>query len=518
MGLLRSTAIVSSMTMVSRVLGLLRDMVFTHIFGAGAVTDAFLVAFKIPNFLRRLFAEGAFSQAFVPVLSEYRAQHSPQETRELIQHVAGTLAGILFGVTVLVVLAAPVMVMIFAPGFLADKAKFDLTESLLRVTFPYILFISLTALAAGILNSYGKFAIPAFTPVLLNICLIVAAIWVSPMLEVPIAALAWAVFIAGVLQLSFQLPVVMRLGLLHWPRWGWKDPGVQKILKLMIPGILGSSAMQINLLLDTLLASFLISGSVTWLYLSDRMMELPLGVFGIALATVILPNLSEKYANADPKAFSHMIDWALRWVLIIGLPAAIGLAVLAKPILSTLFLYGDFTPEDVDMASMSLLAYAFGLLGFTLVKVLAPGYFARQDTKTPVKVSLIAMSSNMLFNIIFVVTMLKLEIKGAHTGLALATVLSSFINAGLLYRGLRKQDVFTPNHGWLKLFLQVGVASVAMLAILWWSMGTADIWYQADTLWRASHLGLMIIAAAVVYFFLLWLGGVRLQQLRRPVS
>lgn len=504
------------MTMVSRVMGLLRDMVFTHMFGAGIATDAFLVAFKIPNFLRRLFAEGAFSQAFVPVLSEYKARGEQQQIVDLTRNVAGTLAGLLFLITTVVILAAPIMVMIFAPGFLSDEVKFDLTESMLRITFPYIFFISLTALAAGILNSYGKFAIPAFTPVLLNICLIVAAIWISPMMAVPVTALAWGVFVAGILQLCFQLPMVAKLGLLRWPRWGWKHPGVQKILKLMVPGILGSSAMQINLLLDTLLASFLISGSVTWLYLSDRMVELPLGVFGIALATVILPNLSEKFANADPKAFSHMLDWALRWVLIIGVPASVGLAVLAKPILSTLFLYGDFTTLDVDMASMSLLAYSFGLLGFTLVKVLAPGYFARQDTRTPVKVSLIAMASNMIFNIIFVVTFLKLDIEGAHTGLAMATVLSSFINAVLLYRGLRKQQVYTPNPGWLKLFIQVGFASCVMFGILWWSNNAASVWYQADVLWRVSHLGLMIIVAAVSYFLLLWFSGVRLYQLHRP--
>lgn len=386
MGLFRSTAVVSSMTMVSRVFGLLRDMVFTRYFGADAGTDAFLVAFKIPNFLRRLFAEGAFSQAFVPVLTEVKTEQGDEAVSELVRNTLGTLAGILFILSVIGATATPILVMIFAPGFIDQAEKFALTTDMLRITFPYILFMSLTALSAGILNTYGRFAVPAFTPVLLNLSLIAAAIWLAPLMEVPIMALAWGVFIAGAAQLAFQIPFILKLGLLRWPRWGWKNSGVRRILKLMIPGIFGSSVMQINLLLDTVIASFLVSGSVTWLYLSDRMVELPLGIFGIALATVILPNLSQKHASGDPEAFSHMLDWALGLVLVIALPAAVALAVLAGPILSTLFLYGDFKPLDVEMASISLLVYSGGLMGFILVKVLAPGYFARQDTKTPVKV------------------------------------------------------------------------------------------------------------------------------------
>ncbi|MCW8901455.1 MAG: murein biosynthesis integral membrane protein MurJ, partial [Gammaproteobacteria bacterium] len=447
MGLFRSTAVVSSMTMVSRVFGLLRDMVFTRIFGADAGTDAFLVAFKIPNFLRRLFAEGAFSQAFVPVLTGVKNEEGDEAVSDLVRNTLGTLAGILFFMTVLAAIATPILVMIFAPGFIDQPEKFDLTTDMLRITFPYILFMSLTALSAGILNSYGRFAIPAFTPVLLNLSLIAAAIWLAPLMEVPIMALAWGVFIAGVAQLAFQIPFILKLGLLRWPRWGWRNSGVRRILKLMLPGIFGSSVMQINLLFDTLIASFLVSGSVTWLYLSDRMVELPLGIFGIALATVILPNLSQKHAAGDPKAFSRMLDWALRWVLVIALPAAVALAVLAGPILSTLFLYGDFRPLDVEMASISLLVYSSGLIGFILVKVLAPGYFARQDTKTPVKVGLIAMVANMIMNVAFVVPMLKLGWTAPHAGLALATSISAFINAGLLYRGLKKAGVYLPQTG-----------------------------------------------------------------------
>ncbi len=516
MGLFRSTAVVSSMTMFSRVFGLLRDMVFTRIFGAGAGTDAFLVAFKIPNFLRRLFAEGAFSQAFVPVLSTVKTEEGDDAVSELVRNTLGTLAGILFILTVIGAVATPVLVMIFAPGFIDQAEKFNLTTDMLRITFPYILFMSLTALSAGILNTYGRFAVPAFTPVLLNLSLIAAAIWLAPLMDVPIMAMAWGVFIAGVAQLTFQIPFILKLGLLRWPRWGWKNSGVRRILKLMIPGIFGSSVMQINLLLDTVIASFLVSGSVTWLYLSDRMVELPLGIFGIALATVILPNLSQKHAAGDPKAFSHMLDWALRLVLVIALPAAVALAVLAAPILSTLFFYGDFKPLDVEMASISLLAYSSGLIGFILVKVLAPGYFARQDTKTPVKVGLIAMVANMVMNIIFVVPMLKLGWPAPHAGLALATTFSAFINAALLYSGLKKAGVYSPRAGWMKLFLQSFLAVSVMGGIIFAVSADLSFWINASASQRIIQLSWIIPLGAISYFSVLWLTGLRFSQLRCP--
>lgn len=516
MGLFRSTAVVSSMTMVSRVFGLLRDMVFTRIFGADAGTDAFLVAFKIPNFLRRLFAEGAFSQAFVPVLSGVKTSEGDVAVAELVRNTLGTLAGILVLLSIFAAIAAPILVMIFAPGYIGQTEKFDLTAAMLRITFPYILFMSLTALAAGVLNSYGRFAVPAFTPVLLNLSLIAAAIWLAPQMEVPIMALAWGVFIAGCAQLAFQIPFILKLGLLRWPRWGWKNTGVRRILKLMLPGIFGSSVMQINLLFDTLIASFLVSGSVTWLYLSDRMVELPLGIFGIALATVILPNLSLKHAAGDPEAFSHMLDWALRWVLVIALPAAVALAVLAGPILSTLFLYGDFKPLDVEMASISLLVYSAGLMGFILVKVLAPGYFARQDTKTPVKVGLIAMVANMVMNVIFVVPMLKLGWSAPHAGLALATSISAFVNAGLLFLGLKKTGVYKPEAGWLKLLMQSIFAVTVMGIILVSVSGELSFWIQAGMMQRVVQISWIIPLGAISYFAVLWLSGVRFSQLRRP--
>jgi len=519
MGLLKSTAIVSTMTMMSRVLGLIRDMVFTQIFGAGAGTDAFLVAFKIPNFLRRLFAEGAFSPAFVPVVSEYKQQRPHADLLELTNRTAGTLGLILLGITILAVVAAPVVVSIFATGFLLKfPEKFDLTVQMLRVTFPYILFISLTALAGSILNVYGRFGVPAFTPVFLNIILILAAVYVAPYMGEPITALAWGVFVAGIVQLLFQLPYLAKLGLLGRPRWGWHHEGVRRIVKLMIPGIFGSAVMQINLLLDTIIASFLITGSVTWLYLSDRMMELPLGVLGIALATVILPALSRKHADDNLAGFSHTLDWALRWVVLVGTPAAVALAVLSGPILSTLFQHGEFGPHDVRMAQMSLMAYSLGILGFIAVKVLAPGYFARQDTRSPVRIGVIAMVVNMVCNIAFVVPMVMLGFEGPHAGLALATTVSSFVNAGLLLRGLWKSGVYKPYHGWRRLFAQALLANGVMFVVLWMTTGQLDTWLVSSSITRIGWLSGAIMLGAGVYFVMLWLLGVRLHQLRRPVE
>ncbi|MEO1898761.1 MAG: murein biosynthesis integral membrane protein MurJ, partial [Methylococcales bacterium] len=337
--LFKSTAIVSSMTMISRVLGFIRDMLFARVFGIDSATDAFFVAFKIPNFMRRLFAEGAFSQAFVPILSDYKEQGSQQALKLFIDRTAGTLALILLLVTIVGVIAAPLLITLFAPGFIHEQKQFDLTVQMLRITFPYLFFISLVAFAGGILNSHGKFAIPAFTPVFLNLCMIAAAIWLSPLMPEPIVALAWGVFAAGIVQLLFQVPALHRLGLLPSFQLGFKDPGVKRILKMMLPALFGVSVTQINLLLDTLIASFLVAGSVSWLYYSDRLVEFPLGIFGIALATVILPNLSKNHAANDPVEFSKSMDWALRLVLLIGLPASVGLLILAEPMLSTLFQY-----------------------------------------------------------------------------------------------------------------------------------------------------------------------------------
>jgi len=512
--LMRSGLIVSAMTLLSRILGFARDVVFAHIFGAGGNTDAFFVAFKIPNFLRRLFAEGAFSQAFVPVFTEYKEQRSPEELKQLTDHVAGTLATLLLAISVIGVIGAPLLIMLFAPGFSSDAARSELATEMLAITFPYIFFISLTALAGGILNSFNRFAIPAITPVLLNLCMIAAALWFSPQFEQPVVALAWGVFFAGVAQLLFQLPFLARLGLLPRPRWGWRDSGVQRILKLMLPAIFGSSVAQINLLLDTVIASFLVAGSISWLYYADRLVEFPLGIFGIAIATVILPNLSAKHAQNSTQGFSDMLDWALRLVIVVAIPATLGLLLLAGPILATLFQYGAFELHDTQMARYSLIAYSLGLPGFILIKVLAPGFYARQDTKTPVRIGIIALVTNMVFNLMLVIPMVHWNFIAPHMGLALATGLSAWLQAWMLYRRLRRDKVYRPSSGWWKTALQVSVAALLMALCLILLTPELAQWGEF-TLWqRIGTLLALIGAGLLTYLLTLLLLGLRPAELK----
>ncbi|MEH6824827.1 MAG: murein biosynthesis integral membrane protein MurJ [Motiliproteus sp.] len=506
--MLRSSSMVGLMTLLSRVMGLLRDIVIAHSFGAGASADAFFVAFKIPNFLRRLFAEGAFAQAFVPVLSEYRTQNSLAEVKLLVDRVAGSLGLVLSLITVVAMLAAPLLAMAFAPGFyLNDTAKYQLTVEMLRLTFPYLLLISLTAFAGSILNSYDRFAVPAFTPVLLNLSLIGSVFWLQPLLDTPVMALAWGVLIAGVTQLLLQLPFLARVHLLPRPRVDFKHPGVSRIITLMIPALFGVSVSQINLLLDTVLASLLQTGSVSWLYFSDRLVELPLGVFGIAIATVILPSLSRKHAEKSPQAFAAMLDWAVRMVLLIGVPAALALWLLAGPLLVTLFQYGAMTPDDVTQASYSLRAYSLGLLAFMLIKVLAPGYFSRQDTKTPVKIGIWAMAVNMLLNLALIVPL-------AHAGLALATSLSAFLNAGLLLRGLLRDQVLCWQAGWLRFGGQLLAANLAMALLLVLFVPELSQWLSWGVWDRGLAMALSCTLGGGVYLAVLWLCGFRVRQLR----
>ncbi len=502
--LFKSTVVVSSMTMISRILGFIRDMLFARIFGADSGTDAFFVAFKIPNFLRRLFAEGAFAQAFVPVLSDYKEQGGKAALRLFIDRTAGTLALVLMLVTALGVVAAPLLIMLFAPGFLWQGQQYELAVQMLRITFPYLFFISSVAFAGGILNTYGKFAIPAFTPVFLNLCLIGAAIWLAPLMPEPIVALAWGVFAAGMVQLLFQFPALMRLGLLPRLRFGFRDAGVKRIMKLMLPAIFGVSITQINLLLDTLLASFLTTGSVSWLYYSDRLVEFPLGVFGIALATVILPSLSKNHAADDVETFSSSLDWGLRLVFLIGMPASLGLLMLAEPMISTLFQYDRFSVVDVQMAGRSLMAYASGLLGFILVKVLVPGFTSRKDTKTPVRFGIYAMCANMLLNLALVLPL-------AHAGLALATSLGAFFNASLLFRRLRQQKVYRPAQGWRLFFLRILLANTAMGAMLFHFVDSSW-WFDWNALDRVINLVAWIGVAAIVYFLTLFVSGFRFRH------
>jgi putative peptidoglycan lipid II flippase len=512
--LLKNTAIVGSMTLVSRVLGLVRDMVLARWFGANANMDAFFVAFKIPNFLRRLFAEGAFSQAFVPIISEYREQRDHASVQHLVNKVGGTLLGVLSVLCVIGVLASPVLVTVFAPGFLyRDPAQFELAAVMLRLTFPYLLFISLVAFAAGILNTYGRFAAASFVSVWLNVVLIGAAILVSPHLAQPELALAAGVFVAGVVQVLFLVPSLKRIGLFPRPSWGRQDEGVRRIMKLMLPGILGSSVAQINLLFDTLIASFLVAGSVSWLYYSDRLVEFPLGVFAIALSTVILPSLSRSHANDSTDEFSRTVDWALRMVLLIGIPSAVGLLLLARPMLVTLFNYGDFGISDVNMAGLSLMAYAVGLPGFMLVKVLAPAFYSRKDTTTPVRIAIAALLTNIVLNLLFVVPMVMLDVPGPHAGLALATSLAAWVNAGLLFHMLKKKQVYRPESGWPRLFLQLGGAALALAAVLILGMPSLQAWLEWSAWSRVTGLLVSVLAGVVSYLIALRLGGLRIKTL-----
>lgn len=521
-GLLQSTAVVGGMTLLSRVLGLARDVVFARFFGAGLLMDAFFVAFKIPNIFRRFFAEGAFSQSFVPVFAEYDQQRERAQVRALADRVAGTLGLVLFGFTLLGVLAAPALISIAGAGWLlnpdADSAaKFELAVAMLRFTFPYLFFVSLVALAGAILNTYGRFAAPAFAPVLLNVVLIVSAAFVAPNFAEPGLVLAAGVFVAGCVQLVFMLPALARVRMLPRPRWGWKDSGVRRIARLMLPAIFGSSVAQINILFDTLLASFLVTGSISWLYYSDRLMEFPLGVFGIALATVILPNLSREYATASMDGFARMLDWALRIVVLIALPAAVGLFVLAGPALTTIFYGGRFGADDVAMATLSLMAYSLGLLGFTFVKVLAPGYFARQDTATPVRIGIIALLANMVLNVAFVVPWYVSGQPGAHAGLALATACSAFLNAGLLYRGLLRAGVARPTPGWGRFLLRTALAAGVMAMLLRYFVPAQEAWLEASFWTTCGWLVAAIAGGAAAYVATLLAVGTRLDTLRmRP--
>ena len=514
-GLLGSSFVVSIGTMLSRVLGLVRDVVLANLLGAAPNADAFFVAFKIPNFLRRLFAEGAFSQAFVPVLTETREQGSHEAVRHLVDRVAGVLGGSLFVLTALAMVMAPWVALIFAPGFSRDVAKLALTADLIVWTFPYLFLISLTGFCGAILNTYGRFAVPAYTPVLLNLSLITAAVVWAPTMPEPALGLAMGVTLAGVVQLLFQLPSLRALKLTPRPVWDTKDEGVRKILMLMVPALFGVSVSQINLLFDTVLASLLPDGSVAWLYYSDRLTELPLGVFAIAIATVILPTLSALNSRAEPEEFSQTLAWAMRNVLLIAVPATVALWLLAEPILATLFQYGAFTDRDVEMAAASLRAYTVGLGGFMLIKVLAPGYYARQDMKTPVKIGIIAMVSNMVLNVLFVFPLMWYFEMG-HVGLALATSVSAWINAGLLYLGLRRGGI--PLTGVFEAkFIARLVVAVSLMGIAVSMMSPAvSLWLTADLSWRVGQMTLLVFAGMASFAMVLAVLGFKLNEVRGP--
>ncbi len=523
MNLLRALATVSSMTLVSRVLGFVRDVLIARLFGAGLATDAFFVAFRIPNLLRRLFAEGAFSQAFVPVLSEYRTRRGDSETKLLVDRTATLLTLALLAATALGVAAAPIVIYVSAPGFAASPGKFDLTVALLRVTFPYILFISLVSLAGGILNTWSRFVIPALTPSLLNLAFIFGALLFAPYFEPPVMVLAWAVFAGGVLQLALQVPALAKIGMLPRPRLGFADPGVRRILLLMGPAVLGVSVAQISLLINTIIASFLDDGRVSWLYYADRLMEFPTGLLGVALGTVLLPSLSKYHSASDASEYSKLLDWGLRLTFMLAAPAAVALALLAVPFVATLFHYGEFGAQDVWMTRQALVAYSVGLLGLILVKVLAPGFYARQNIATPVRIAIVTLVATQLMNAVFVVSLKHGGLEqvtgvGPHAGLALAIGLGACLNATLLYRELRQQGIYTPQAGWGMFVLKAAAALAAMAAVLWLAMGPAPWWLDASAVKRAAAITGLVFLGGAVYFGGLWILGFRVGDFTRRAA
>lgn len=508
MNLLKALATVGSMTFLSRILGFVRDTLIARVFGAGIYTDAFFIAFKIPNLLRRLFAEGAFSQAFVPVLAEYKNRRGHDETHVLINHVATLLGLAVFAVMLLGMLAAPWVVYLSAPGFHASPDKFQLTVDLLRIIFPYILFISLVSLAGGVLNTYSRFSVPAFTPVLLNVSFIVAALFFAPYFHPPVMVLAWAVLAGGVLQLAFQVPYLLRLGLVPRFSLNLHDEGVWRILRLMGPAVFGVSIAQLSLLINTIFASFLETGSVSWLYYADRLMEFPTGLLGVALGTILLPSLSRSHAAGTVGEYSKLLDWGLRLTFMLALPAAVALAVLAVPLIATLFHYGQFTAHDLWMTRQALMAYSLGLLGLILVKVLAPGFYARQNIKTPVKIAIFTLLATQVMNLMFI-----WQLK--HAGLALSIGLGACMNAGLLYYHLRQHGIYQPQPGWRVFLLKLAAAVGAMALVLWWGGGGSDAWLHYAALEKLWRLSALVAVGVGTYFGALWLLGFRLQEFMR---
>lgn len=505
--LLRSTSTVSLMTFISRMLGFARDVLVIQMFGATAAVDAFYIAFKIPNFMRNLFAEGCFSQAFVPILAEYRSTKTPAETKRFISHISGSLGFFLLLLTILGVCLAPYLVLLFAPGYHLGTPRHLWATQMLRLTFPYIMLISLTALASSVLNSFKVFAAPAFTPALLNIVFILTALFLSPHLAIPIESQAWGVLIAGIVQLGFLLIYLWRQQLLVMPKIAWHDAGVKKVLKLMLPALFGASIGQLSLLVNTIFASFLVAGSISWLYYSERLVFFPLGVFGVALATVVLPHLSAKHAVQSSSDYAKAMDWGIRCNLIIGLPAMVYLLVLATPLITSLFGYGRVTPYDIFMIRKSVLAYALGLPAFMLVKVLSAGFYAKQNTQTPVKIGMISIAVTMALNAALIFPL-------AHAGLALASTLGSWLNTALLICFLARQNIYRANNQTLKFILQMLIANLALGGMLWLYMGSATVWLKHHALWRFTHLGELFLLGGILYFGILWLLGMRWKDYR----
>jgi len=512
--LLRSTAVFSSMTLLSRVAGFARDMVQASLFGVGAATDAFTIAYRIPNYLRRIFAEGSFAMAFVPAFSAIRESGDRAALKDFLDHVSGALFAVVWLVSGLGMLAAPLIIGLIAPGTLDQPAKFAMASDMLRIVFPYLGFISMVALAGGVLNSFQRFALPAVTPVLHNLVLIAAMLWLSGYMEVPIMALAWGVLVAGAAQLALMWPALGRLGLAPRPRFNLRHEGVRRVFKLMLPTLFSSSVAQLNMIVGTIFASLLVTGSQTWLWYSDRLVEFPLGLFGVALGTVILPHLSGRFAATDGAGFSSALDWGLRQVLLLALPAALGLVLLAEPLVTTAFERGQFSPVDSQMTAWALVAMSLGIPFFMLTKVLAPAFFARQDTLTPMRAAIATVVVNVVLTVAIVTPLWLNDIAGGHVGIALATAIAGAVNAALLWRSLRRQSLYAPSAGWARhlarLLAGCALMAVAVLALRW-HVGDFHVlgeWAR----WR--WLLAMVSAGAAAYALGLLATGWRPRELR----
>ena len=508
MNLLRALSTVSGMTLLSRITGLARESLKAAAFGAGLQMDAFEAAFRLPNILRRLFAEGAFSQAFVPIFAEYRRQRGLEETRALVGRVGTLLAVVLLGLSVLGVAAAPALVYGLAGGFARTPGKVELTASMIRIVFPYILFVSLVSLAGGVLNVYRRFAIPAFTPVLLNLSIIGAAIYLAPHVDPPIVALAWGVSIGGVLQLALQLRPLAKIGMLALPRFDWRDEGVRRVLAAMGPAVIGVSAAQISALINTQLASALGDGRISWITYADRLMEFPSALLGVALGTVLLPSLAKSHADENPEQYTSLLDWGLRLAFMLALPAAVALCVLATPLIATLYQYGRFTVNDVVQTRAALLGYSAGLLGLIVVKILAPGFYARQVMATPVKIAFTTVLVSQTFAVILMFPM-------GHAGLTLSTSIGACLNATLLFWFLRKRGYYVPSAGWPLFLGKLIVALLVLAGVLIWLGGSASFWLSASLWPKVGRLAGVCAAGAAAYFAALWLLGFRLADFNR---
>lgn len=513
MNLHKTLATVSGMTLLSRITGLIREFLIARTFGASVYTDAFFIAFRIPNLLRRLFAEGAFSQAFVPILAEYKNQQGEEKTRNLTNHVATVLAWTLLATTLVGIIAAPAIVLLMASGFAGDSQAFGLAVVMTKIMFPYILFMSLVALAGGILNTWREFRVPAFTPVLLNLSFITASLLLAPHLSEPVYALAIAVFVGGAIQLAFQIPALRKIGML--PRLGLnpvvalRDPGVKRVLRQMLPATFAVSVAQISLIINTNIASHLTDGSVSWLSYADRLMELPTGLLGVALGTILLPSLSKAHACGDQQEYSSLLDWGLRLTFLLAMPAAIALMVLSEPLTTTLFHYGKFDAHSVDMTAQALIAYGVGLMGLILVKILAPGFYAKQDIRTPVKIGIGVLIATQLMNILFVPWI-------AHAGLALSIGLAATINAAVLFYLLKKRGLYAPEPGWSLFLIRLGGALFLLAGVGMWIAAQFDwIGLKSEPFLRIGALLLVIVACAVSYFGALLLMGFRFRDFRR---